>query len=101
MAPLAPRSWVRIPPPRHAMYIVYILQSEKTGRYYTGSTIDLENRLQEHNSGETTSTRSGIPWKVVYVEEFLTRSDADRKEKEIKSRGAKRYPKDIHVNKGG
>ena len=31
--------------------VVYVLRSESTGRYYTGCTEDLENRLHEHNAG--------------------------------------------------
>ena len=77
------------------MYCAYILQSTVTGRYYTGSTEDLENRVIEHNNGETASIRSGIPWKVIHVEYFSTRAKAMRKEKQIKSRGAKRYLEDL------
>lgn len=63
------------------MYKAYILKSEKTGKYYTGSTANLENRMMEHNSGETEAIRVGIPWKVVYAEEFETRGEATRKKK--------------------
>ncbi len=73
------------------MYTTYILWSRKTGRYYTGSTEDLGNRVSEHNSGETKSIRYGIPWEVVYSEEFSTRAEAVKKEMEIKQRGAGRY----------
>jgi putative endonuclease len=61
------------------MYCVYILRSTVTHRYYTGSTDDLHNRFNDHNTGQVKSTKNGIPWKVVH------------KEKCIKSRGAKRY----------
>jgi len=81
------------------MYYVYILQSPKTHRYYIGSTENLENRLEEHNSGETKSIRNGIPWKIVHTKEFQTRSEAVKKEKQIKARGAKRYLDSI--NKSG
>jgi putative endonuclease len=81
------------------MFSAYIVQSEKTKRYYIGSTEDRANRLIEHNSGETKSIRSGIPWKLVHIEEFKTRSEAVKKEKQIKARGAKRYLDDI--NKSG
>ncbi|PIS27890.1 MAG: excinuclease ABC subunit C, partial [Candidatus Marinimicrobia bacterium CG08_land_8_20_14_0_20_45_22] len=30
--------------------------------YYIGQTQDLANRLNEHNSGESKSTRAGIPY---------------------------------------
>ena len=70
---------------------VYVLRSESTGRYYTGCTEDLENRLHEHNAGENQSTVYGVPWAVIYCEEVATRSEANRLEKKIKARGAKRY----------
>jgi putative endonuclease len=73
------------------MFFAYILRSEKTKRHYVGSTDNLKNRLEEHNSGETVSIRRGIPWKIVHIEQFKTRSEAIRKEKQIKARGAGRY----------
>jgi putative endonuclease len=73
------------------MFFTYILRSKKTKRYYIGSTDDLKNRLEEHNSGETVSIRRGIPWKIVHTEQFNTRSEAVRKENQIKARGAQRY----------
>jgi len=73
------------------MFLVYILQSEKTKRYYTGSTQNITNRLKEHNSGETKSIRGGIPWKLIHIEEYNTKSEAVKKENQIKARGAGRY----------
>ncbi len=43
------------------MYIVYILYSQSTSKYYTGQTDNLENRLKRHNSGLSLSTKSGKP----------------------------------------
>jgi putative endonuclease len=77
------------------MYSTYVLLSKKTHRYYTGSTDDVENRIREHNSGETKSIRNGIPWNVIHIEQFETRAEAVRKEKQIKARAAKRYLDDI------
>jgi putative endonuclease len=81
------------------MYSTYVLLSKKTHRYYTGSTDDMENRLREHNSGETKSIRNGIPWTVIHIEQFESRTEAVRKGKQIKVRGAKRYLDSI--NKSG
>ncbi len=78
------------------MFFIYILRSEKTKRYYVGSTKNLENRLKEHNSGETKSVRNGIPWKMIHVENFETRVEAVRKEKQIKARGVHCYLDDIN-----
>jgi putative endonuclease len=77
------------------MYDVYTLQSRTSHRYYVGSTQDFTNRLDEHNRGESRPTRSGIPWVVVRVEHFDTRSEAMAQEKRIKSRGIARYLKDV------
>ena len=35
------------------MYHTYIIQSQKTGRYYTGSCHDLDIRIKRHNDGAT------------------------------------------------
>ncbi len=77
------------------MFQVYILQSLKTHRFYTGYCQDLSNRLTEHNSGENKSTRSGIPWRILHTETFTAKADAIRKEASIKKRGARRYLEDI------
>lgn len=66
------------------MYFVYVLQSQKHGRYYIGSTSDLDKRLARHNQGKNISTRPGIPWTLVYQEPFQTRQDAYRREMQMK-----------------
>lgn len=69
----------------HNMYKVYILKSLIKNRYYIGHTGDLEKRLKEHNSGKTKSTKAYAPWIVVFTEEFSTKSEAFKRELEIKS----------------
>ncbi len=54
------------------MFYVYILKSQTTKRYYIGSTQDVENRVREHNRGETISRRKEIPGEIIHVEEFKT-----------------------------
>ena len=66
------------------MFYTYILYSEKTGKFYIGSTGDIEDRLYRHNSGQSKYTKSGVPWKLVHTEEFSTRAQAVRRENEIK-----------------
>ena len=77
------------------MYIVYILFSKSSLKYYTGQTDNFENRLQRHNSGLSLSTKNGKPWDLTYKIEVLTRSEAILLEQKIKKRGAKRYFEDI------
>ncbi|QYH39290.1 GIY-YIG nuclease family protein [Algoriphagus sp. NBT04N3] len=38
-------------------FVVYILFSERLGKYYVGQTSDLDKRLKRHNSGRERFTR--------------------------------------------
>ena len=67
------------------MFHVYILLSEKTGKFYIGSTGNLEDRLSRHTTGRSKATFAGRPWKLVWTEEFETRSVAYKMEMEIKA----------------
>ncbi len=66
-------------------YFIYILKSEATGSSYVGHTSNLEKRVLEHNSGKSLSTRGKRPWRLVYKEEFPTRSKAASRERHFKS----------------
>jgi len=70
------------------MFWIYILRSEKTNKYYTGSTQNVSERLKEHNAGKSKSTQGGVPWHIVYFREYGSRAEAVRAEKQIKERGA-------------
>ncbi|MES2479649.1 MAG: GIY-YIG nuclease family protein [Bacteroidota bacterium] len=72
-------------------FFCYILFSEKTNKYYVGSCADMVARLQQHNSGRNTSTKSGIPWKVVYTEAFDSNTEARKREAEIKKKKSRKY----------
>nr|WP_287938192.1 GIY-YIG nuclease family protein [Algoriphagus sp.] len=74
------------------MYYVYILFSSKTNKFYIGSTDNLNSRLNHHNSGATPSTKSGAPfWEIKYHEIHPDRSEALKRELEIKKKKSKRY----------
>ena len=66
------------------MYIVYVLQSQKTQRHYIGQTNNLEDRLKRHNGGKVKSTKAGKPWKLIYSEEYKDRQTAYKRERKIK-----------------
>jgi putative endonuclease len=70
---------------------LYILQSQKNGKYYIGVTKDIETRLNQHNRGAGKSTRSNRPWKLFYTEEYNTWSEAARRERQIKSQKSRSY----------
>ena len=72
-------------------YFVYIIWSEKFQKYYIGSSSDVAKRLLRHNSGGNKFTKAGKPWVVVHQEGFVTKSEALRREKEIKRKKSRKY----------
>ena len=55
---------------------VYVLKCSN-GKYYTGSTTNLEKRLWQHQNGEGSNfTKAHLPVELVYVEEFERIDDA-------------------------
>jgi len=62
---------------------VYILKCAN-GNFYTGSTIDLNRRLHQHQTGNGANyTRKHRPVTLVYHKEFPTIQEAFRREKQI------------------
>jgi putative endonuclease len=70
------------------MYYVYFLLL-KTNRVYTGFTDDLKRRMSEHKSGRVESTRKLSPALVGY-ESYLLKSDAQRRERFLKTTEGRR-----------
>lgn len=75
------------------MFYTYVLESLKSGRWYTGYTGDLRKRLKEHNSNESTYTNKRGPYKLVYYEACLNEKDALARERYLKTTMGKRYLK--------
>ena len=75
------------------MMYVYVLRSEKDGRFYVGMTDNLERRLKEHNSGKTKSTKGYRPWNLFFYEEYPSRTEARQREKYLKGGSGKEYIK--------
>ena len=74
-----------------AMYFVYILQSERTGRFYIGQTQDVEGRVLRHNEGTQAGTKGHLPWRLVRVERFETREQAYARERQIKAKKSRKW----------
>lgn len=65
-------------------WFVYIVECVD-GSYYTGITTDLDRRISEHNSGRGAKyTRSRIPVKLLWCQEFDGCKAAARIEYQIK-----------------
>ena len=73
------------------MPFMYILYSEKLRKYYIGACTNIERCLNEHNIGHSKFTSLGIPWTVMYKEEFDDLQLAKKRELEIKKKKSKRY----------
>ena len=77
------------------MPYTYILYSEKLDKYYIGACINLERRLYEHNIGHSKFTSLGIPWKIVFTEEYQTLADAKKREQDVKKMKSRKYIEDL------
>lgn len=76
----------------YIMYYVYLLFLNN-GNIYTGSTNNLERRLKEHKNGKVYSTQHKRPIKLIHYEVYLLKSDAQRREKFLKTTEGKRLLK--------
>lgn len=80
-------------PVRSKMQYMYVLQSCKDGKFYTGCTNDLRARFIQHQNGEVSSTKNRGPFEVVYYEACTNKLDAYSREKYLKTGMGKRYLK--------
>ena len=74
------------------MFNVYVLYSPSYNKIYIGFTSDLENRLRSHNmfasKGWTIKFR---PWEILFTENFETKTEAMKREKQLKSAKGRNY----------
>ena len=77
------------------MYYAYVLKNLK-GLLYKGSTDNLTKRIEQHNNstGFPSYTGKRGPWKLVHVEEFQTRKEAEARERYLKTGAGRRFLKD-------
>ncbi len=80
------------------MFYVYILLSKKDNKFYVGMTSDLKRRIKEHKRGSVKSTKHRLPMKLICYEAYLTKREAERREKYLKtSDGRKDLRKRINI----
>ncbi len=79
------------------MYVVYAIYNSDAQKIYIGQTEDIINRLRLHNEhtfrGYTSRFRG--EWKLIYSESVTTRSEALRREKQLKSGNGRAYIKSL------
>ena len=78
-------------------YFVYIIRSDRKESLYKGQTESLDKRLAQHNAGKVKSTKSGVPWRIVYTEAFKTREEALAREKYFKTAAGRRFIKKLNI----
>ena len=70
---------------------VYILKSKTSGKYYIGSSSNLERRLKQHRRGHTHTTKRIGDWELVFFQDVATLEMARKAERRIKTWKRKDY----------
>ena len=74
------------------MFYTYVLYSKKFNKIYVGYTANLEDRFKSHNQLATKGyTVKFRPWIIAFHEEFETKSEAIKREKQLKSSQGRKY----------
>jgi putative endonuclease len=75
---------------KHPTFAVYVLYSLKDQLFYIGYTANFIRRMSEHENGMSKSTACRRPFVCVFVEYYLSKSDALRRELYFKTSMGKR-----------
>lgn len=79
------------------MWFTYILLCVD-GSFYTGSTNNVEKRFEDHLEGDGARyTKSHKPVKIIYQEKFKSKSEALKREAEIKKLSRKEKQNLINI----
>ena len=70
------------------MYFVYVLQSDVDKTFYVGRSAEIENRVNEHNTGRVSYTKRKMPWRLVYYEAYSSWDAAKEREDQLKRFGS-------------
>ncbi|TSC71687.1 MAG: putative endonuclease containing a URI domain [Parcubacteria group bacterium Gr01-1014_70] len=70
---------------------VYVLQGTQNNRFYIGSTVNLDQRIQHHLGGFTPSTKRFGGVRLVFSQEYKTLQEARTIELKLKKLKRKDY----------
>ncbi len=73
------------------MFYTYIIYSDSTDSYYVGSCGDMDKRMHDHLNSCSRYTKKAKDWDLKYYETFATRSEALKRENEIKRKKSRKY----------
>ena len=78
------------------MFTVYVLYSKDFDKIYIGFTSDLEQRILSHNElGKKGWTIKFRPWQLIYKEEYPEKSNAMKREKQLKTATGRNFIRSI------
>ena len=63
---------------------LYIIFSKTLNKFYVGHTSNLQERIRKHYTNHKGFTGSKADWKVVFLEQYNSKKDAYKREREIK-----------------
>jgi putative endonuclease len=76
------------------MFVVYVLYCSDFDKIYIGFTSNLEQRLRSHNElGKKGRTIKFRPWKIIYQESHELKSEAMKREKQLKTAAGRNFIK--------
>lgn len=79
-------SYFQNTPHMHYVYFLVLNNSDT----YTGLTDDLRRRVNEHTLGKVASTKHYRPFRLIGYEAYILKSDAQRRERFLKTTEGKR-----------
>ena len=78
------------------MFTVYAIYNKKHDKVYIGQTVDIDDRIHQHNIGafkNSYTSRFTGKWIIIYQEECPDRSSVLKREKQIKSYQGRQFIK--------
>jgi putative endonuclease len=77
-------------------HVVYALYNKQHHKIYIGQTADLDERLRLHNQkvfGNSYTARFDGDWQIIYAEKVETKTEALKREKQLKSYRGREFVK--------
>ena len=80
------------------MHFVYAIYNSSAGKLYIGETSNIARRLDEHNQkrGNHFTAKFEGEWVLIHKESLATRSEALKREKQLKSYRGREYLKQYY-----